>query len=89
MLGMDGTDGLSEDDTCDAIGEIVNMVMGSVKSRVADSVGEISVSIPSVVKGQKLCNSLGDDSEKTSVKINIEDEYIAEILLLYREPESK
>ncbi len=85
MLGMDTTEQLAEEDTCDAIGEIANMVMGSVKSRLADSIGDLQVSIPIVVNGRELNNSLGDRSKKVLVKVNIEDEYVAELTLLYRE----
>jgi len=85
MLGMDTTEQLTEEDTCDAIGEIANMVMGSVKSRLLEKVGNLEVSIPSVVGGRELKNNLGDGAEKISIKVNIGDEYIAELSLLYRE----
>jgi len=85
MLGMDTTEQLTEEDTCDAIGEIANMVMGSVKSRLLENVGNLEVSIPSVVSGRELKNNLGDGAWKISIKVNIGDEYIAELSLLYRE----
>jgi len=85
MLGIDTSEELTEDDTCDAIGEIANMVMGSVKSRLLENVGNLEVSIPSVISGHELRNSLGEGAEKISVKVNIEDEYVAELSLLYRE----
>jgi len=31
MLGIDTAEELSEEEICDALGEVVNMVMGSVK----------------------------------------------------------
>ena len=85
MLAIDTTEQLTEEDTCDAIGEIANMVMGSVKSRLLEKVGNLEVSIPSVVSGSKPRNNLGDGTEKISVKVNIGDEYVAELSLLYRE----
>ena len=85
MLGIDTTEQLTEEGTCDAIGEIANMVMGSVKSRLLEKVGNLEVSIPSVISGRELKNNLGDGAEKISIKVNIEDEYVAELLLLYRE----
>ena len=60
MLGMESTESLSEGDVNDAIGEIANMVMGAVKSRIQEQVGNVEVSIPSVVQGCRLRNSLGD-----------------------------
>ncbi|RKY12296.1 MAG: hypothetical protein DRP65_01700 [Planctomycetota bacterium] len=85
MLGMEPDDQISRDDINDAIGEVTNMVMGSVKARLNGTVGNLNVSIPTVVRGQKIENSLGDPENKVSVKVNIEDEYAAEFLLLYRE----
>lgn len=85
MLGIDTIEQLTEEDTCDAIGEIANMVMGGVKSRLIEKVGNVEVSIPSVISGRELKNNLGDGTEKISVKINIEDEHIAELSLMYRE----
>ncbi len=85
MLGLDTTEKIAEEDICDAIGEIANMVMGSVKRRLAESAGNLEVSIPSVVSGRELRNNLGEGAHKTSVRINIEDEYVAELSLLYQE----
>ena len=85
MLGLDADDELTEEDTCDAIGEVANMVMGSVKKRMADNFGDLQVSIPSVVSGKELKNNLGDIAKKVSTRINIEDEYVSELSLLYRE----
>lgn len=87
MLGMDPTEELSETEICDAIGEVSNMIMGSVKARIQDSIGDLQVSIPTVVSGRELHNSLGDIASKISTKVNIEDEYIAEFSLLYRDSE--
>ena len=85
MLGLDTTEEIAEEDTCDAIGEIANMVMGSVKRRLAESAGNLEVSIPSVVSGHELRNNLGEGARKASVKINIEDEYVTKLSLLYHE----
>ncbi len=85
MLGRDPDEEISQDYICDAVGEVTNMVMGSVKSRIQNSIGNINVSIPTVVSGRKLENSLSDGASKILVKVNIDDEYIAEFSLLYRE----
>jgi len=85
MLGMEPDEKISEGDINDAIGEIANMVMGGVKSRLKDNTKNINVSIPTVVSGSELKNSLGDGAERISVMVNIEDEHIAELSLLYRE----
>ncbi len=85
MLGIEPDDEISPYDIDDAIGEVSNMVMGSVKARLQDKFSNLNVSIPTVVRGQEIENSLGDCASKVSVKVNIEDEYAAELILLYRE----
>lgn len=84
MIGMDPSEEISEEEVCDAIGEVTNMVMGSVKSRIQDNTGELQVSIPTVVLGQKLANSLGDGTSRILLKVDTEDEYVIEFLFLYR-----
>lgn len=84
MIGMDPSEEISEEEVCDAIGEVTNMVMGSVKSRIQDNTGELMVSIPTVVLGQKLANSLGDGTSRILLKVDTEDEYVIEFLFLYR-----
>lgn len=84
MLALDSYDAVGEEETCDAIGELTNMLMGSVKARLQDEFGNVEVSIPSVVSGRQLQNNLGDRAVKHLIRINIQDEYVAEISLLYR-----
>jgi len=84
MLGMAPTDELNEAEISDAIGEVANMVMGSFKSRVQETVGNLNVSIPTVVKGRSLDASVGEDAGRTVINVNIADQYDAEFSLLYR-----
>jgi len=85
MLGMDNSESLGENETNDAIGEIANMVMGAVKSRIQQDAGAIEVSIPTVVQGRELRTNLGDKANRVTVRANIEEEYTAVFSLLYRE----
>ena len=85
MLGMDPGEDISEDDVNDAIGEVANMVMGAVKSRILEAVGNVDVSIPSVVQGLELKNSLGDKASEVVVNGSLEDEHLIRFSLLYRE----
>ncbi|MBC8468804.1 MAG: chemotaxis protein CheX [Planctomycetes bacterium] len=85
MLAMDLSEELSEAEISDAIGEVTNMVMGGIKSRILDAVGNIEVSIPIVTRGQELKNSLGEKASKALVKVKFDNEYIAELSMLYRE----
>lgn len=50
MLGTAGSD-LPADQVCDALGEICNMVAGSMKGRLADHGAACMMSVPSVVLG--------------------------------------
>ena len=88
MLGMDTPEEIaeiSENEVCDAFGEVTNMVMGSIKSRIQTEVGEIAVSIPTVVCGTNLSNSLGESANKVLVKVSTEDEHVIEFSFLYRQ----
>ncbi len=49
MLGPD--DPLSEAESCDAFGEVVNMLIGGFKSRISEVAPDIQISIPSVFEG--------------------------------------
>lgn len=85
MLGMEPDSQISDDEVCDAIGEVTNMVMGSVKKRIRETFGEVQVSIPTVIRGREIRNSLGEPATKVQVKLNIDDKYISELTLLYKE----
>ncbi|MCP4263236.1 MAG: chemotaxis protein CheX [Planctomycetes bacterium] len=85
MLAMELSEELSEEEICDALGEVTNMVMGNVQSRLQNTISNMAVSIPTVVTGQKLQNSLGEGTTRTLVKVKLENEYIAELSMLYRE----
>jgi chemotaxis protein CheX len=74
----------TEDEVADAMGEVANMVLGSIKKRLMDVMGNVQVSIPTVVSGTELANSLGEDSEKISTVIDIDDSMMI-LTLLYRE----
>jgi chemotaxis protein CheX len=84
MLGLDNQDDLPDEDVADAIGEITNMVMGSLKTRLSDSYEDIQVSIPSVVRGRELVTSLADGASRASVWVCIDDKYYANFSLLLR-----
>lgn len=88
MLALDSDAELSQEEVNDAIGEVANMVMGSVKSRILTATGDINISIPTVIRGQELNNTLGDSANKVSKKIDIADDYFAELSLSYRESNS-
>ena len=85
MLGIDTPEEIDEEGVCDALGEVTNMVMGSLKSRLQADGEELLVSIPTVTHGQNLTSSLGNRTSKIFVKVNTEDEHIIEFSFQYRE----
>jgi len=84
MLGIESSD-VSEEETCDAMGEVANMLMGSVKARFQEQFGNVEVSIPSVVNGRNLRSNLGEGAVRISTIVNVHDEHVANLSLLYRE----
>lgn len=85
MLCMDSPDELSDEDVIDAVGEIANMVMGSVKTRIQDHVGDLTISIPTVVQGREMRNRLSEGTVRTAVNVALAEEHRATFTLLHRE----
>lgn len=88
MLGMSDEETLSIEEVCDAIGEVANMVMGSIKTRLLTTYTAIEVSIPSVISGRQLKNTLGDKGINVTVNVCLDEQDTAEISFLYREAKS-
>jgi chemotaxis protein CheX len=85
MLCLDSPDSLSDDDVIDAIGEIANMVMGTIKTHLQDQVQDLSISIPSVIQGRQLRNRPGDGTIEVIVHARIGSAHHATFSLLYRD----
>jgi chemotaxis protein CheX len=84
MLCMEPGSQLSDQEIIDAIGEIANMVMGGIKTRVQHEITNIEISIPSVIFGRQLQTRLGDTMSRIVVPAVIGPQYRAELSLLYR-----
>jgi CheY-specific phosphatase CheX len=52
MLGMEPDEELPESEAFDAVGEIMNIVAGSMKTKLADSVGLLELGLPVFLSGQ-------------------------------------
>jgi chemotaxis protein CheX len=81
MLGMEPGAELSESEVCDAIGEVANMIMGSFKTRIIESVGDVQVSIPSVICGNRLDTMMLEGQERVYIPVML-DEHVAVLSLL-------
>lgn len=84
MRGNYTADELSDEQVTDAMGEVANMVLGAVKANVADAVGDLHVSIPTVTTGSEIDHKLGADVEEVSITVSIDD-FMAILTLLYKE----
>jgi hypothetical protein len=52
MLGMSETDELEEPDAFDAVGEIINIAAGGMKTRLTGSLGKIEIGLPVFLSGR-------------------------------------
>jgi len=84
MLCMEPGSQPSDSDIIDAIGEIANMIMGGIKTRVQHEITNIEISIPSVVFGRQLQSRLSEAMSKVLVPTTVGQQYRAELSLLYR-----
>jgi len=85
MLCADSPEAVSDEDVSDAIGEIANMVLGSVKTRLQDNLKNMQISIPTVVQGRELLSRRNDGMTRVTVAVKLAQEYIATFSVLYRE----
>jgi len=84
MLALEPEADITDEETCDAIGEVSNMVMGSIKSRLQDTYSSIEVSIPSVITGKNLTGPNIEGAERICVPVSIDEDQSAVFSLLYR-----
>lgn len=72
MLMSDPDDVLNETEISDALGEVANMLLGGLKAKMAESVGEIQISIPSVIRGVEIRPGIGKNAIKTYLNTKID-----------------
>jgi chemotaxis protein CheX len=85
MLCMDSPDELSDEDLVDAMGEIANMVMGAVKTRIQNDVTNLMISIPAVVQGRELRSRANEGMVQIVTATRVGEEHPVEFSLVYRE----
>jgi CheY-specific phosphatase CheX len=67
MLMMEPDEAIDQSEVQDAFGEVVNLVIGGFKSRIAESVGSIDISVPMVMEGKEMTPATGADGHKAVV----------------------
>ena len=87
MLGIEPSTELSRTEIYDAIGEVSNMIMGSLKTRIIENAGDIQVSIPSVVSGNHLDTVILEGQDRICVPAFL-DEHIMMLSLLSKRKNS-
>ncbi|AQT69983.1 Chemotaxis protein CheC, inhibitor of MCP methylation [Anaerohalosphaera lusitana] len=67
MLMMGAEDEISDEEVEDALGEVVNLVLGGFKSRIANDLGEIQISVPMVIQAKDPSPGAGTGGEVADV----------------------
>ena len=88
MLGLEPDRDLPVEDINDAIGEIVNMLMGSIKAG-DQALSKVKVSIPTVVRGREIEHDLGHQTKQMTSHIRIADQHTAKLSLFWRRRSKK
>jgi CheY-specific phosphatase CheX len=73
MLMMEPGESVKDGEVRDAFGEMVNMIIGGVKTRLSDTVGELKISIPSTITGEPLEPMLSKAAEIVDLTTRVED----------------
>jgi chemotaxis protein CheX len=86
MLAMDSGDDISQQEICDAIGEVANMTMGSVKHSLQNSYPDIQLSIPTVVVGREMANVNKEQFSESHIHAMLDGQYPIAFNFIYRQP---
>ena len=88
MLGIPEPEVESGEMFSDAFGELSNMVVGRVKSRLCDSCMQCTLTIPSIVRGRQLSVDGSPQTIRRAIRFrNCEYHLLAELLL--KQPQAK
>jgi CheY-specific phosphatase CheX len=81
MLMAEPEDAIEEAETYDAFGEIVNVIIGGIKARMLDTVGDIQIFIPTVIKGQQIQPEMSNSSPRVELTTKIGDEIVKQVMI--------
>lgn len=74
MLMLEPDDALEEADLGDAFGELTNLVIGGIKTRLNETVSDFKISIPTVTQGIRIHPCHRKDATQTDVTANTDGE---------------
>jgi chemotaxis protein CheX len=83
MLAMESGEEISDTDIFDAMNELANLVMGAVKTRIYSELGDIQVSIPSIISSTQMKDKSANGTVD-SVLIEIDGASLAKVSIWYR-----
>jgi chemotaxis protein CheX len=83
MLGLEVAE--FNDDVCDAVGEIANMIAGSFKQHLSSGGTDIRLSTPSVVTGKEHFVSSGDSSDTITLRFATDEDWFMVSVILEKE----
>lgn len=84
MLMIEGDDPVEEADSCDAFGELTNMIIGGLKSRMSDVTPNIQISVPAVTKGLEIQPILGKGMTRIDLAAKADGHTLA-MAIMYHE----
>ena len=76
MLMMEPDEAMQEAEVSDALGEITNMLLGGIKSRLNDVAPDMQISIPTTIKGTDIRPAIGKTAERIELKAKAGDNVI-------------
>ena len=85
MLMMEPDEPVEESEIHDAFGEVVNLVIGGFKSRIAESIGNIEISVPMVMEGKEMVPATGAGGQKVAVFAQGQDCKL-KLIVVYKDP---
>ena len=83
MLMMEPEEAIDYAGVCDALGEVTNLLIGGVKSRLGKFVSDVEISIPSITKGQQVRPVLGKGAINVELTTSIDGE-IMKLSMMYK-----
>ena len=80
MLAIESGEEIPEADITDAMGELANLVMGSIKTRIFSEYCDIQVSIPSIISSSQMRDKTAD-GEEVSIALELDGTSLAKVLI--------
>ncbi len=81
MLMAEPEDAIEDAETYDAFGEVVNVIIGGIKAKMIDTVGDIQIFIPTVIKGQQIRPEMSKSAPRVELTTKIGDETMKQVMI--------